>query len=109
MAANTVTLIPSRCPARDRLAAMRDVSIFDRPPGLNKDGCIALILSGHRQYEVRADGNKYTALFHVRDQIWAPLAENVARDTAFTAIARHIAALADVSDWHSPEVEAAEC
>jgi hypothetical protein len=99
----------AQCPARDRLAAAPNVSIFDRAPGLNKDGCIAFVLSGRRQYEVRSSGDKHSALFYVRDDLWAPLAENVTQNTAFAAIAKHVAAVADVSDWHSPEVEATEC
>jgi hypothetical protein len=108
MAAAIIALNLSAYPARNRLAAIRNVSIFDRPLGYNKDGCVAFILCSIRSYEIRTDGESYRALFYLRDNVWLTLAENVDENTAYAAVVAHIHAVAGVPWHYSAENDAAE-
>jgi hypothetical protein len=108
MASANIHQFSARNSSRDRLAAMRDVNIFDRPPGYNRDGCTAFILAGIRSYEIRQVGAGYRTLFHLRDGIWLALALGVSEDEAFAAVIAHVEALAGVPQWYSPAIDAAE-
>ena len=52
-------------PARARLAAMRGVSVLDRP--LPRDETLAaMVLAGVRCMDVRAEGDAFRADLHIR-------------------------------------------
>ena len=94
-------------PARTRLAAMRGVSVLNRP--LPRDETLAaMVLAGVRCMDVRAEGSAFRADLHIRQGEWLPLADGVTEDAAFAAVLAFVSLVASVPQHYAPEYDAAE-
>ena len=92
---------------RTRLAAMRGVSVLDRP--LPRDETLAaMVLAGVRCMDVRAEGDSFRADLHTRQGEWLPLADGVTEEAAFAAVLAFVSLVASVPQEYAPEHDAAE-
>ncbi|TDH58163.1 hypothetical protein E2C06_34070 [Dankookia rubra] len=95
-------------PARARLAAMRRVSVLDRP--LHHDQTlVAMVMAGVRCMDIRAEGDTYRVDLHLRLGKWLPLADGVTEEAAFAAVLAFVSLVASVPQEYAPEHDAAEC
>jgi hypothetical protein len=94
-------------PARTRLAAIRRVSVLDRP--LHRDqALVAMVMAGIRCIDVRAEGDTFRADLHLRLGEWLPLADGVTEEAAFAAVLAFVSLVAGVPQEYAPEHDAAE-
>src|SRR3954464_11652264 len=102
---HTLKLVPSL--ARDRLEAMRGVTIIDNPAP-HDPAAAAMIIAGVRCLEIQATDAGFSAALHVRFGEWLPLAQSVPEDVAFAAVAAFIEQVAGIPQHYSAENDAAE-
>ena len=94
---------------RDRLAAMRGVTILDRAclPGAPSE--VATVFAGIRSYRVTTtDEHVFSAAYHVRLGRWMALAIDGTGAEAFAAVADHVQAVAHLMGAWSQAQEDAE-
>ena len=87
--------------SRDRLAAMRGVTIIGHPAPCDP-AAVAMIIAVTRCYEVRSeDGLVFAAAYHPRMGEWLDLLGAGTRDDAFDAIRRHVEKVGHLlgTDW----------
>ena len=95
-------------PPRDRLAAIRGVTIVDRAclPGAPSE--VATISAGIRSYRVTTtDEHGFSAAYHVRLGHWVALAIEGTEAEAFAAVADHVQAVAHLMGaWSQAQKDA---
>jgi hypothetical protein len=79
--------------ARDHLARMKGVTIFDRPLPRRPEVAATVLASG-RQYEVTTSAEGFSAAVHLEMGEYAPLTAAPIEDGAFAAISAHLALVA---------------
>ena len=94
-------------PSRATLAALKDVSIIERPAP-HDPAVAAAVLVGIRYAEVRSDGDSFSAAAHLRLGEWMPLTTGVDEDSAFGAVALFAFMVAGIPQTYSAEHDDAE-